>query len=338
MARQVLRGVGEPQVVSPSYGCGWRSIMGSQQCRIVGKSRPVLIHDSIPSSSPAPVHGGTAVSTPALPPPHRDHSLPMCGQVAGLVLHWLRVRGLARLAPSQHALLCALGQPALPESKVAARAARLLRALRGDSAPSVSTSNSGAPAPAPHGAVTGAVLDALRQLLGRLCLAAQMSGAQIGAALAPGIVSRPFPSWNRSILTEIYLCHACSCQEILRAETAGQVRRSSLAEQLEHAKTDGALTCMAYYDSLSTVAHLRRWQRAVHTALNLSGAALQPLASDDCSRSPYQPATAAYRYARPHRGQRQERVQRPPSQNHPPPLACRPRPHCTAAMFPRGRL
>eukprot|EP01047_Picozoa_sp_COSAG01_P064172 COSAG01_NODE_8446_length_2783_cov_2.245902_3_plen_319_part_01 len=35
-------------------------------------------------------------------------------------------------------------------------------------------------------------------------------------------VSRPFPFWNRSILTEIYLCHACSCQEILRTETAGQ--------------------------------------------------------------------------------------------------------------------
>jgi hypothetical protein len=25
------------------------------------------------------------------------------------------------------------------------------------------------------------------------------------------------------MLTEIYLCHACSCQEILRTETAGQV-------------------------------------------------------------------------------------------------------------------
>jgi hypothetical protein len=36
-------------------------------------------------------------------------------------------------------------------------------------------------------------------------------------------VSRPFPSWNRSILTEICLCHACSCQDILRTETAGQV-------------------------------------------------------------------------------------------------------------------
>jgi hypothetical protein len=27
-------------------------------------------------------------------------------------------------------------------------------------------------------------------------------------------VSRPFPSWNRPILTEIYLCHACSYHEI----------------------------------------------------------------------------------------------------------------------------
>jgi hypothetical protein len=42
------------------------------------------------------------------------------------------------------------------------------------------------------------------------------------AVAAPMVVSRPFPSWNRSILTEIYLCHACSRQEILRTETAGQ--------------------------------------------------------------------------------------------------------------------
>ena len=27
-------------------------------------------------------------------------------------------------------------------------------------------------------------------------------------------MSRAFPSWNRSTLTEIYLCHACSCHEI----------------------------------------------------------------------------------------------------------------------------
>jgi hypothetical protein len=35
-------------------------------------------------------------------------------------------------------------------------------------------------------------------------------------------VRRAFPSWNRSTLTEIYRCHACSCHEILRMETAGQ--------------------------------------------------------------------------------------------------------------------
>jgi hypothetical protein len=29
----------------------------------------------------------------------------------------------------------------------------------------------------------------------------------------PRQVSRAFPSWNRSILTEIYLCHACSYHE-----------------------------------------------------------------------------------------------------------------------------
>jgi hypothetical protein len=43
-------------------------------------------------------------------------------------------------------------------------------------------------------------------------------------ALAAGMaVSRPFPSWDRSISTEIYLCRACSCHEILRVETPGQV-------------------------------------------------------------------------------------------------------------------
>jgi hypothetical protein len=37
------------------------------------------------------------------------------------------------------------------------------------------------------------------------------------------VVSRTLPSWNRSMLTEIYLCHACSsCHEMLRTETPGQ--------------------------------------------------------------------------------------------------------------------
>jgi hypothetical protein len=38
----------------------------------------------------------------------------------------------------------------------------------------------------------------------------------------PNQVGGPFPSWNRSILTETYLCHARSCQVILRMGTAGQ--------------------------------------------------------------------------------------------------------------------
>jgi hypothetical protein len=33
-------------------------------------------------------------------------------------------------------------------------------------------------------------------------------------APAPEPVSRAFPSWNRSILTEIYLCHVCSYHEV----------------------------------------------------------------------------------------------------------------------------
>jgi|EP01049_Picozoa_sp_SAG25_P010778 hypothetical protein len=53
-----------------------------------------------------------------------------------------------------------------------------------------------------------------------------------GGGKATG-VSRPFPSQSRSILTEIYLCHACSCQEILRTETAGQESES------EHGKEGG---------------------------------------------------------------------------------------------------
>eukprot|EP01047_Picozoa_sp_COSAG01_P069833 COSAG01_NODE_10434_length_2166_cov_8.532656_3_plen_189_part_00 len=41
-------------------------------------------------------------------------------------------------------------------------------------------------------------------------------------------MSRPFSSCNRSIWTDIYLCHACSCQEIMRMLTPGQVSRSVL--------------------------------------------------------------------------------------------------------------
>jgi hypothetical protein len=40
-------------------------------------------------------------------------------------------------------------------------------------------------------------------------------------------VSKPFPSFARLVLTGISLCHACSCQEILRAETARQDPRGA---------------------------------------------------------------------------------------------------------------
>jgi hypothetical protein len=46
---------------------------------------------------------------------------------------------------------------------------------------------------------------------------------RVGVVCARSLgVSWSFSSWNRSILAEIYLCHACSRQEILRTKTAGQ--------------------------------------------------------------------------------------------------------------------
>ena len=47
-------------------------------------------------------------------------------------------------------------------------------------------------------------------LLARLAMPADISGD----GTAPSFVSRAFPSWNRSILAESNLCHACSDQEI----------------------------------------------------------------------------------------------------------------------------
>eukprot|EP01047_Picozoa_sp_COSAG01_P021951 COSAG01_NODE_1289_length_10885_cov_3.769331_16_plen_255_part_00 len=40
------------------------------------------------------------------------------------------------------------------------------------------------------------------------------AAAAAAAVLRAGTVSWVFPSWNRSILTEIYICHACSYQKI----------------------------------------------------------------------------------------------------------------------------
>jgi clusterin-associated protein 1 len=65
------------------------------------------------------------------------------------------------------------------------------------------------------------------------------SDSDTGSSDRDGEVSRPFPSWNRSILTEIYLCHACSCQEILRAETAGQVEMGPGADHFDRRRGGG---------------------------------------------------------------------------------------------------
>jgi hypothetical protein len=48
--------------------------------------------------------------------------------------------------------------------------------------------------------------------VGRRVLAILVAVLVSGAIVAA--VSRAFPSCTRSILTEIYLCHACSCHEI----------------------------------------------------------------------------------------------------------------------------
>jgi hypothetical protein len=69
-----------------------------------------------------------------------------------------------------------------------------------------------------------AALGALRQQLLQLTGVGRVrEGEEALDRLDRAPVSQPFPSWIRSTLTEIYLCHACSCQEILRTETAGQV-------------------------------------------------------------------------------------------------------------------
>jgi ATP-dependent helicase YprA (DUF1998 family) len=49
-----------------------------------------------------------------------------------------------------------------------------------------------------------------------------LRGHLAAAAHELPLVRQAFPSWMRSILTEIYLRRTCSCQEILRMETPGQ--------------------------------------------------------------------------------------------------------------------
>jgi hypothetical protein len=71
-------------------------------------------------------------------------------------------------------------------------------------------------------------------------------------------VSRPFPSWDRSILTEIYLCHACSCQEMLRTDTAGQ-EQPPLQPSAEGAEEEVDLTGKGSSVMMGEVKQVRGW-------------------------------------------------------------------------------
>jgi hypothetical protein len=53
------------------------------------------------------------------------------------------------------------------------------------------------------------------------------------------VVRQAFPSWMRSIVTEIYLCRACSCHEILRVETPRTAAAAAAAALA--ARVDGTI-------------------------------------------------------------------------------------------------
>jgi hypothetical protein len=63
------------------------------------------------------------------------------------------------------------------------------------------------------------------------------------------IVRQAFPSWMRSILTEMYLCRTCSCHEISRTQTPGQAPSFS-AIQLRHGAHAGDLVACLDYSEL----------------------------------------------------------------------------------------
>eukprot|EP01047_Picozoa_sp_COSAG01_P063179 COSAG01_NODE_8146_length_2904_cov_10.815686_2_plen_94_part_00 len=58
------------------------------------------------------------------------------------------------------------------------------------------------------------------------------------------VASAPFPSWNRSMLTEIYLYHACSYHEILRMDTARQVPHGEAQVDGDAGHVRGDLACI----------------------------------------------------------------------------------------------
>jgi hypothetical protein len=63
-----------------------------------------------------------------------------------------------------------------------------------------------------------------------------------GVCNTAAMVSAPCPPLGiGSVWTEICLCHACSCHEILRAETAGQ--ESGLGHLAQRERLPIAITC-----------------------------------------------------------------------------------------------
>jgi hypothetical protein len=72
-----------------------------------------------------------------------------------------------------------------------------------------------------------------RAALAALAASAERELGRRQAALGQKAVeaSSPYPSWHRSMLTEIYLCHPCSGQEILRMGTARQALFGEVARR-----------------------------------------------------------------------------------------------------------
>eukprot|EP01049_Picozoa_sp_SAG25_P000588 SAG25_NODE_21_length_22373_cov_13.904373_12_plen_91_part_00 len=63
-----------------------------------------------------------------------------------------------------------------------------------------------------------------------------------------GVRAEAFPSCTRCIVTEIYLCHACSCHEISSMETAGQVLAGR--ELYDHRGDDGGEPAVSILESV----------------------------------------------------------------------------------------
>jgi hypothetical protein len=66
---------------------------------------------------------------------------------------------------------------------------------------------------------------------GRVCPAARAGVGDAGGAGAGQPGARAFPSLMRSVLTEICLCHACSCHEIEDGNARGSTRRPTARDR-----------------------------------------------------------------------------------------------------------